>query len=862
MPQKQDCVNSVLAQRISQLEEELCKAQYDLSAAIGQKDRAEDELKLLKHEALEVVEQWSAENTELRRKLLDMEKNNSAEKAALANREEMVACLKEELDVAQQLALKYSTDIQEEQQKYLEVERKNTELLESLASAERDLSSSSQRVMDFEHLVSKFQAELKDMLAARKADAAAIDHLRASLAQATAENDALRNAGENVSSGMERLLASVKKLNEENESLRNSTSQLVSAKEKLAQQLQSGLNEQRTLAEQVELLTVRLVTSEDDVRQHRENCRLREQEFATASAALQESQATAEQQLKLIQVLESDIAELKDREITTGRVLCDLQAELLRLGQQLDETSKQKEDLETEFHTIKESYATTLIDFDNYKRTSSDAFSAVQAEFAAFRRDSTERCILAEQNCSSAWLSVQELTDALRVQQLSEVVHREQIARHLVLLDHKTAINGVLEKVFHAVVTQLSESCHSLQRAEERIQQNELTTEKIQEQTKALSNRCRASEQTVIDQRKALSMLESQLRHHEAHLNEVVHERETFSKDNAWLRNQVESMRQELGELDELLSTNLNEMREENERLQLENDSLKQGIATANKKEHECAARITALQASVMDLENELRVQAKTLEITEAELQALKAQVENVSTSLDFSRKKCEELEAANTEAAQSNSSLTLQLVQLQEHLGNQDSKLSFVLSEKRKEGEGWKQKLNAYAEKCKKCEQQLRAEVKARKEVESAGAAAKEQNVKLRNALDDLKTRCAANASTIKELLAERDDVVRDRDIIVEKYNKLHDAFRNARREAHGKVADELRRVMELAMSQENELQALRQQNLTLKKSISMFVESAQPKAEAVFMERLNLTEGPLRHPKKRSATSNTEQQ
>ncbi|KAG5490899.1 hypothetical protein JIQ42_00784 [Leishmania sp. Namibia] len=862
MSQKQDRVNDVLAQRISQLEDELRNAQCDLSSAMGQKERAQKELELLKREALEVVEQWSAENAELRRRLSDMEKDKSADLAALANRDDMVACLREELDVAQQLTLKYSNDLQEQQKNFRDMESKNAELVESLASAQRDLSLSVQRVLDFEHLVTKSQAELKDMLEARKKDAESIVRLRSSLAQSTAENDALRSAGENVSFGMERLLESASKLKEENALLRSRTEQLVSAKEELTQQLHIGREEQGKLIEQVEALTARLVASEDEVRQNRENSERAQQQLATVTSTLRESQAAGEEQLKLIQTLESDILELKDREITTGRVLCDLQAELLRLSQQMDETSKQKEDLETEFCAIKESYASTLMEFDNYKRSSTSALAAAQAEFAAFKRDSTERCILAEQNCSSAWSSVQELTAALRVQQLSELAHQEQIARSSILLDQQASLHSVFEQLVHAVLVQLSDSCRALERAEERLRQDALSAEKTEEHMRAISNRCCTSEQTIIEQRKALSVFESQLSHHEARLEEVVRERDTFAKDNAWLKNQVESMRQELGELDELLSTNLNEMREENERLQLENDSLKQNVAASHKKEQDATARILALEKSFRDLKGELRVQTRTLEITEAESQALKAQVENFSTSLNFSKKRCEELEAVNTEAAQSNSSLTLQVAQLQERLGGQDTKLSLILSEKRKESENLKQKLSAYAEKCEKCEQQLRAEIKSRKEVESAGAAAKEQNVKLRGALDELKTRCASDASTLKELLTERDDAIRDRDIIVEKYNKLHDAFRSVRREAHGKVADELKRVMELAMSQEAELQTLRQQNSTLKKSISMFVESAQPKAEAVFMERLNLTEGPLRHPKKRSATSITEQQ
>ncbi|CBZ30576.1 conserved hypothetical protein [Leishmania mexicana MHOM/GT/2001/U1103] len=862
MSEKQDRINDVLAQRITQLEGELRTAQRDLSSAQAEKEHAEQEKKLLKDEAFEVVEQWSAENTELRRKLTVIEKESAADKVTLRNRDDMVACLKEELDVAQRLTAQYSTEIDDQQQKNRNLEQQNAQLIESLASARSDLASSAQRVVDYERLVAKFQVELKAALASQKKDTEVLDHLRSSLAQATAENQALRDAGESVSSSMERLLEHVARLKEENESLRKNCDQLLSAKDELARQLHRDHEERRQLSEELGSLSARVAVSENEAQQLREKCERTEKQFAASDSALRESQTAAEQQLQVIQTLESDVTELKDREITMGKVLCDLQAELLRLNQQLGETSQQKEDLQTEFAAVKESYATALMELDNLKQTSSNALAAMQAEFTAFKRDSTERCMLAEQNCSSAWLSVQELTDALRAQQLSELAQREKISRSSILLYQQASIGDVFEQRFHAVLIQLSDCFRAREQAEERIRQNEFSAAKTAEQISALSNRCRTSEQTVSEQRKALSMLESQLSQGAAHLKEVVLERDTFAKDNAWLRDQVESMRQELGELDELLNSNLNEMREENERLQLENDSMQRDIAAANHKEQEAAVRITALQVSARDLENELRAQTKTLEITEAELQALKAQVENLSTSLDFSKRRCEELEVVNTEADKSISALMLQAAQLQERLGSQESKFSLILSEKRKESESLKGKLNAYVEKCEQCEQLLHVEIKARKEVESASAATKEHNGKLRSALDELKIRCASDASNLKELLVERDNLIRDRDIIVEKYNKLHDAFRNVRREAHSKVADELKRVMELAMSQEMELQTLRKQNSTLKKSISMFVESAQPKAEAVFMERLNLTEGPLRHPKKRSVASTAEQQ
>ncbi|KAK7198246.1 hypothetical protein NESM_000781600 [Novymonas esmeraldas] len=862
MSQKQDRINDVLAQRISQLEDELRTARHDLSSTLAQKERVEQDMQLLKDEAFEVVEQWSAENNELRGKLAHIEQESTAHKSALETRDEVISCLKEELSVAQQLATQYSTDTQEQQRRMCEMESENKQLVDSLESVRSELSSSLQRVADYERLVAKFQVELKGMLTSRKEDADALEQLRASLAQATAENQILREAGASVSSSTERLLERVTKLKEENEAIRRGADAVSAEKNELVRRAHRDHEEQKRLTDKSDALSARLETAEEELRALRQGAASSEEKLSNASAALSESQAAAEQQMQLIQTLERDVQELRDGEVTAGKAMRDLQDELQRVLQQLSHATKLHEDLETEHNTIKENYATLLMEFDDHKRTSASALAAVHSDYAAFKRVSTERCTLAEQNCNSAWLSVQELTGALRTQQLSELVQKEQVARSLVALEQSAATLTVLDHRHRALHQQMSEASRALERAEERIQQGASSAAKADEMLSVLSSRCRASEQTVAEQRRGLSALESQLSQYVAQLKETALERDAFSSDNVWLREQVESMRQELGELDELLNANLNEMREENERLQLDNDSLKHKVTSSEERQQEHILRITSLETSAGSLESELRAQSKTLELTEAELQAVKAQADSLSTKLSFSQARCEELETLNAEATQASHTASQQVAQLQERLNSQEARLSLILSDRRKESDGLKLRLNALVEKCEELEQQLRAETKTRKDAEAAGVSSKEQNTKLRSALDELKGRCASDASALTELLAERDDLLRDRDVIVEKYNKLHDAFRNVRKEAHGKVAEELKRVMELAISQEAELQTLRQQNATLKKSVSMFVDSAQPKAEAVFTERLNLTEGPLRHPKKRSAANTAEPQ
>ncbi|KAL7710675.1 hypothetical protein N2W54_000208 [Lotmaria passim] len=853
MSQKQDRINEVLAERISQLENEL-------HAALNGKECAEKETRLVKNEAYEVVGQWCAENAELRRKLLSVEEGYATAQAVVKNRDDTIACLKEELAVAEQLSTQYSSTIDELRQQNASLVKKDEELDRDLSAVKCSLAASNQKVSDFERLVSKFEIELKDLVAAHKSDEETINSLRQSLASASSENRVLRQAGEDVSSSTGKLLERVTKLKDENDSVIRSRDRLLVENKKYKADAENAQQDAKQQLERVEHLTSELASATSEVQRLKAANEDLEKKRGDLFLSLQAAENVHAQQLELIQNLEKDMQELRDTSITTEKVVNDLQTELTFARQQLEQLSREKEDLETEFSTVKECYSNVLLEFDDHKRESEKKMVTLKAESDAAEKALGDRLSLMERNYTSAWSSVQELTGALRAQQDSDFAKKEQLSRQTVMLEQQISWNAILESRLRAVKQHLNKSMSAVQNAEARLRQAEQAATRDADQLETVSNQFRACEQTLSEQRRAFSSLEAQLSQSNVRLKEGTVERDALAKDNEWLKSQVESMRQELGELDEILNSNLNEMREENERLQLENEGLQQRIRSSNEKDEHSADQVRKLESEVTSLESELRAQTKTLEITEAELQASKAQVENVSTSLHFLQKRAEELDTLNAELLRTNTSLSSQVAELQERVTNQDAKVSLILSDKKKESEVTKAKLNAYMERYEKAEQQLRSQNEAKQDAEAAALATKEHNAKLRVAVDELKARCASDVASLKELLAERDDLMRDRDIIVEKYNKLHDAFRSVRKEANGKVAEELRRVMELAVSQEAELQTLRQQNKTLKRSVSMFVESAQPKAEAVFMERLNLTEGPLRHPKKRNTASANE--
>lgn len=846
MSQKQDRINDVLTERISQLEGELRTTKDRLFTALGQKENLEKEVALIREEAHDVVGQWENEATELRRKLIAAEEGQISAVAFLKERDDTISSLKTELQTAQEMCSKHSTAIQQAKEKEDETQQEVKKLKEDLALAHNDLAFSTTQLEEFGKLNFKYQDEMRELLSSKKRDTQALDEMRYFLSQAQAENKLLRTASKDVSSNAERLLSCIEELKREKEHFEAQI-------RVLSDECAAYMREKDTTSSQL----VDMLKANEDLRQ--KNNELRE-EVTKSLGSLKATESASIQQLDIITSLEKDILDLKSHDVMSVKRITDLEHELGNAKMQADSFQQLKEDLETELETVKEYYSTTLMELNDSRHKGAVAASDMKTEIQRCRDDATNRLALAEEEYASALSSMRQLTSAMHSIQMSDFFKQESLSRQSIDIEQCIVFQSVYERcfsIFHQRYYSLSTSLSNAENATFRV------AEKLKDansQLDAVLTRCRASEQTLTEQKRLYSSLEGSMSATSAQLTSCATERDALLRDNAWLKQQMESMRQELGELDEILSANLNEMREENERLQIENERLQKKVLSYSENEGRLNQQVQGSEEQLSSLQMELGALVKTLEITEAELLASKARIDSLSTSLQCTQQKFEESESRAVGLASKEKALSSQIRDLHEQLDIRESKLSLAFSERRKENESAVHKMNTLVEQNERCTEQLNAEVKARKDMERTFASTKEQNSKLRSALDELKSRCAADAAALKQLLLGRDELMRERDVIVEKYNKLHDAFRNMRKEMSGKAVEEVRRLLELSTSQETELQILRQQNIVLKKSVSMFAESAQPKAEVIFMERLNQAEGPIRHPKRRTTTSTVE--
>ncbi|EPY19115.1 BRCT domain-containing protein [Strigomonas culicis] len=518
------------------------------------------------------------------------------------------------------------------------------------------------------------------------------------------------------------------------------------------------------------------------------------------------------------------------------------------------ELSNSKEEALVELTAVKECYASVLVEFNEFKMTSEKSLSHLKADLEGSLSEAKQNLVLAEHKYSMTIDTLRQLTESLRAGELRELIHAEERERGEIATDYFLNLTPLL-------YLRLTEAVARGTRTEASIKALSEALSKTQDELNVTSHHLQAALEENTRLRENLSAEENRVNQFSTELESTQHrlqsvetDKQTLSQDNDWLKDQVEAMRRELGELDEILNANLNEIREENEKYTVDNEVLRRKINCFVEKEEEYKTKQLLQEKHVQDLEAELAAQERTLAITEADLLEAKQSLENQEALVKQMSVKLELAEEEARKASAARESISAKFRSAQEQLKNQETKLNLIVSDKRREMDAMRLKVNEHIERTELLERQNTNEVRRREEVENTIAAMKDVHNKMRSAMEEMRERCSKDARTIKELVSERDDLLKDRDIIVEKYNKLHDAFCTLRREAGSRSSDDFKKLFDLSSSQESELQKLRHQNEILKKSVSMFVTTVQQKPENLFVERLNLKEGPLRHPKKRS--------
>ncbi|RNE94868.1 BRCT domain-containing protein, partial [Trypanosoma conorhini] len=271
---------------------------------------------------------------------------------------------------------------------------------------------------------------------------------------------------------------------------------------------------------------------------------------------------------------------------------------------------------------------------------------------------------------------------------------------------------------------------------------------------------------------------------------------EEVINDNAWLKEQVESMRRELGELDELLNSNLNEMREESERQQLEHERLLQEIHRYDELLRQSQDKVKSLEEQGVMLATNNEAISKTLLLTEGELLSSKKELAAAHQREKLLAEQKREIEFSLQQLQRKHVTVDSQTTALQEKLQTQEAKLHLIITSSRQEMENVKIKLNSFIEKYEEAEARVSELSKRIQESEKVQNNLREAYQKAKSALEEAKQRCCKDTDTIKKLLEERQSLEIEREVIVEKYNRVHDMLNSLKKDSVGKFADEAQKL------------------------------------------------------------------
>ncbi len=160
------------------------------------------------------------------------------------------------------------------------------------------------------------------------------------------------------------------------------------------------------------------------------------------------------------------------------------------------------------------------------------------------------------------------------------------------------------------------------------------------------------------------------------------------------------------------------------------------------------------------------------------------------------------------------------------------------------------------------------------------------EQHSKLKCAFDEAKSRCTAAEEAAVRAGDELNSVIRNREEIIMKYNNLHDRYSLLKRQVqdghassgetdrHQPSGDKQRelqleaslaKMSQICREQEGQLEVLRHEHRLLQRAMNMTRTTTATveefhKSSGLSVQNLNTTEGPRRHPRKRSVSQHGE--
>ncbi|KAH9597434.1 hypothetical protein LSM04_005579 [Trypanosoma melophagium] len=859
MVSKEERINEAMRERISQLEEELKLCKHHLSETIRNKEVLECDIDALQKEAHVVVAQWATKanelNSELDKSVAEIEKL----RGDLTHSEKLNDDLRQRLKDAEALSA-----LNTEELHVLKLAHEN--LSEKVSAAERDFCSASQRVIQYENLVSKMDLEMKQSMEEIKSltkEKSRLIEVNMGLREEKGELESLYHEARDLSKRLEEELMNSRQSSYNYNFLIAFFEEESCGRESIIFEWQSFFLDY--ISSRGEENKIRLLGLEKKFEEFQKNNILLREEKSSLETQLHEARAefsssqneynaTIKNLRDQVRLLENDVAELQDSQVNQKRILETIQEEFDKSVEHCRVLASTKEELETEFRAVKECYSSLLLEYNDLRVSEqkrlhelnakisllTDEKNIIRNDYETRLRDVlTENALLCEDMTSMRQCIIFHLESEERLS-LEITLYEEWLT--LVLERNSNVLSWS-----SGIHFQLLDALKDINIIEKQLNEKETENEDLRGELENVKKE-------FASQKSYMTFLESKVEQLNSDLDSSRKKCEDVMSDNNWLKDQVESMRRELEELDGLLNSSLNEMREEGERQKLEQERL---ICEVHKYEdllHRSQERIDSLDERCTILTSENEAMTKTLILTEGELLGLKEEnkiKEQRDRMLTEQNKKLEStLSQIQKEYATSDGQNTM----LKEQLKTQEAKIHIITTSARQEIEAMKVKLNNFIEKHEKAEEQVTILSNSLQESENNLGNLREAHQKAKLALEEAKQRCCKDSETIQRLLENRESLMQERDIVIRKYNRLHDILKGVKKEHSGRVTDEIHRLSDLCSQQEVELQQLRHQNILLKRGIIRLPESTGEQSERpVFVERLNLTEGPIRRPKKR---------
>ncbi|RNF01450.1 BRCT domain-containing protein [Trypanosoma rangeli] len=861
MSSKQDRITDAMKERISQLESELSQCKHHLSEVFQQKESIECDIEALQKEAHDVVAQWVAKSTDLQTKL-----DASVSQVGVAKDELLLSKRSNEVLQRRLQDADETNRVQAEELSHLQ--KVQHDQAARLAAMEKDFFSASQQNIHYENLASKMDLEMKQVVEEMRSLIQEKNILIDAVAELKEENRSLEAScceTRNSIGKLENEVAEYKhrlhqvlaiwKLDQEERGVREEIVFQFGAfcLGVLWDKAKENINDKALLQKKHQTLEAEIDVLRKEISLYETEVQKKSFELSVLHQDHDKATSNLSQQIRL---LEQDITELQDSQTNQNQIVEFLHRELENSTTQSERYKSLNEDLSTEFKAVKESYSSLLLEYNELKVCEERSQRELNAKIALLTDENKNIRVNYDLRLEEIMKENRRLLERLSFTEMESVKHAEVEARLIVKLSQSKEWSILLSDYSSQLVNCLRDNYGQILFLSKEVGLKESLLQEKNEMNYVLSEKLDALEKKVLLKQYEITQLESKMLDLSSELETSTTTCKEVTTDNTWLKEQVESMRHELGELDELLNFNLNEMREESERQQLEQKRLLQQIHRYEALLRQSQEKINSLGEHGMMLATDSEAISKTLLLTEGELLKAKEELAASHQREEALMEQKRQIESNLLQLQKKHVTVDSQTAVLQEQLQTQEAKLRLLSTSSRQEMEAVKIKLNSFIEKYEEAEARVSDLSKRIKASENIQSNLRESYQKAKAALEEAKQRCCKDTETIQKLLEERQSLEKERDTIVEKYNRVYDMLKSLKKDSVGKFADEAQKLSDLCFQQEVELQQLRHQNIMLKRGIRKLpvASSADNHIERpIFVERLNLTEGPLRCPKKR---------